>query len=198
MFDRRAHNIALISAREISTADRDRALGFTKDFLTKIDVRSIEKLRQGLELPPEALGFLIDLYIDKLAGEGMVDRSVMPLHSGKALKPQEKATIRGELKRSSSFRPERVFVSGAGTSAGAADWVINDVRVDGKTQFIQDGDVPGDMFASNAIDGFVSFQRCEKEIEMDVTYIGSNESGVPFYASVVGAAELKHEAKGER
>jgi hypothetical protein len=198
MFDRRAHNIALINAREISTADRDRAFGFTKDFLTKIDVRSIEMLRQGLELPPEAIGFLIDLYIDKLAGDGMVDRSVIPLHSAKALKPLEKITLRGELKRSSAFRPERVFVSAAGTSGGAADWVINDVRVDGKTQYLQDGPMPGDMFATNAIDVFVSFQRCEKEIEMDVTYIGLNESGVPFYASIVGAAELKHEAKGER
>ena len=197
MFDKRAHNIALISARAISAADRDRALGFTKDFLTKIDVKSIEKLRQGLELPPEAIGFLIDLYIDKLAGDGMAERSVLPLSSGKAVKPWEKITVRGELKRSAAFRPERVFVSGAFTVAGSADWVINDVRVDGKTQFLQDGGVPGDMFATNAIDGFVSFERCEKEIEMDVTYIGSNSEGCPFYGSVVGAAQLKHESKGE-
>jgi hypothetical protein len=190
MFDNRSRNIALISHREISGADRAKAIADTKAFLAKIDVREVEKLRQGLELPPEAFGYLVDLYIEKLAGSGATDRSVLPISSAKRLLTGEKGTFKGELKRSPFFRPERIFVSGTFTAAGAADWIINDVRVDGKTQYINSGDLPGDMFASNAIDSFVSFQTCEKEIEIDVTYMGTNPEGCVFYSSIVGAAQL--------
>ena len=57
---------------------------------------------------------------------------------------------------------------------GSWDWLVNDLRIGGRTQFVQPGDIPGDMFELNAIDSFVTLEECAagEEIEIDVTYIG--------------------------
>lgn len=115
-------------------------------------------------------------------------RKVQPISSINKITPRQTTTIKTVLRQ--AFRPERVFVSDLGGTekvSGAAKWIINDIRVDGQTQFSQNGDVPGDMFASHAIDGFVSFDTGEKEIEMDVTYVGEQPAGLQFYASIVGS-----------
>ena len=60
---------------------------------------------------------------------------------------------------------------------------MNDIKIGNRSQFSQSGDVPGDMFATNAIDAFVSFETAQTamDVVMVVTYIGLNESGVPFF-----------------
>ena len=118
-------------------------------------------------------------------------REVLPMSTGVAILPTQSAQITARPQRC-AFRPERVFISAAGTSGGAADWVVNDIKIGNRSQFSQSGDVPGDMFATNAIDGFVSFETAQTamDVVIVVTYIGLNESGCPFFASIVGTAAI--------
>jgi hypothetical protein len=124
-------------------------------------------------------------------GPDHAGREVLPMSTGVAILPTQSAQITARPQRV-AFRPERVFISAAGTSGGAADWVVNDIKIGNRSQFSQSGDVPGDMFATNAIDGFVSFETAQTamDVVMVVTYIGLNESGVPFFASIVGTAAI--------
>lgn len=71
------------------------------------------------------------------------------------------------------------------TATNGRDWIVNDIRIDGLSQFIQSGDVPGDMFATNAIDRFVKFHP-GRRIELIVTYIGLDISGCCFTARISG------------
>ncbi len=124
-------------------------------------------------------------------GPERAGREVLPMSTGVAILPTQSAQITARPQRV-AFRPERVFISSAGTTGGAADWIVNDIKIGNRSQFSQSGDIPGDMFATNAIDGFVSFETAQTamDVVMVVTYIGSNESGVPFYASIVGTAAI--------
>jgi len=138
----------------------------------------------GYEIPPR--NALIDAPGPERAG-----REVLPMSTGVAILPTQSAQITARPQRV-AFRPERVFISSAGTTGGAADWIVNDIKIGNRSQFSQSGDIPGDMFANTAIDGFVSFETAQTamDVVMVVTYIGSNESGVPFYASIVGTAAI--------
>jgi hypothetical protein len=68
----------------------------------------------------------------------------------------------------------RLVIDDAGTAGGPADWIVNDMRVNGKSQFSQSGDMPGDIFRMDVIDNFVSIDRCPAgcSFEIVVTYIG--------------------------
>lgn len=70
----------------------------------------------------------------------------------------------------------------------AADWIVHDIKIAGKSQFIQSGDMPGDMFSTNAIDSFIKIEPCEPSVafEIVVTYIGLNEPGAIFTARLEG------------
>jgi len=138
----------------------------------------------GYQIPPR--NALVEAPSPDRAG-----REVLPMSTGVAILPTQSAQITARPQRV-AFRPERVFISAAGTSGGAADWVVNDIKIGNRSQFSQSGDVPGDMFATNAIDGFVSFETAQTamDVVMVVTYIGLNESGVPFFASIVGTAAI--------
>jgi len=139
----------------------------------------------------QALGFGPRNALVEAPGPQRAGREVLPMSTGVAILPSQSAQITARPQRV-AFRPERVFVSNAGTSGGAADWIVNDIKIGNRSQFSQSGDIPGDMFATNAIDGFVSFETAQTamDVVMVVTYIGTNESGAPFYASIVGTAAI--------
>jgi len=90
----------------------------------------------------------------------------------------------------------RMMISGAGTAGGTADWIVNDIAISHRSQFVQDGAIPGDMFATNAIDTFISFERVPAfaDITVTVTYIGNNDAGAEFMAMLVGEATGDREA----
>jgi len=138
----------------------------------------------GSSIPPR--NALIDAPGPERAG-----REILPMSTGVAILPTQSAQITARPQRI-AFRPERVFISAAGTDGGAADWIVNDIKIGNRSQFSQSGDVPGDMFATNAIDGFVSFETAQTamDVVMVVTYIGTNESGVAFYGSIIGTAAI--------
>ena len=109
--------------------------------------------------------------------------TVLPITTENKLLPTVTTTITAMLDR--PLEIDMLEIEDAGTSGGAADWVVNDVCVDGTSQFTMPGDVPGDMFASNALDGFVKFHPGTR-IELLVTYIGLEEEGCRFMARILG------------
>ena len=109
--------------------------------------------------------------------------TVLPIATKNRLLPTVTTTISAVLDR--PLEIDMLEIEDTGTSGGAADWVVNDIRIDGTTQFAQSGDIPGDMFAANALDGFVKFQPGTR-IELVVTYIGLDEGGCCFRARVLG------------
>jgi hypothetical protein len=118
-------------------------------------------------------------------------RDILPLSTGVPILPTQSAQITGRP-QARAFRGDRFMVSNAGTAGGAADWIINDIKIGNRSQFVQSGDVPGDLFAVNAIDTFVRFETAQTamDIVIVVTYIGLNESGAPFFAALVGTAAI--------
>jgi hypothetical protein len=115
-------------------------------------------------------------------------RGVLPLsNNNKNVETNQTCRVIGRM-QSDGFWPDRLTISNASTQGGAADWVVNDVRIAGKSQFLQSGDVPGDMFATEAVKSFVSFDVviAGVDVELVVTYIGTNEKGCPFYGAITG------------
>jgi hypothetical protein len=124
-------------------------------------------------------------------GPTRADRVVLPMSSGVSILPNTSAQITSRP-QDVAFRPERIVIGQAGTDGGAADWIVNDVKVGNKSQFSQSGDVPGDLFAATTIDSYVSFATVQTAMDfvMLVTYVGTNESGAPFYCAVLGTAAV--------
>jgi hypothetical protein len=113
--------------------------------------------------------------------------TIVPIASKSPLPPITEATITARI-QNAPFQMTRIEIDAGHTPGGAADWIVKDLRINGRTQFAQSGDIPGDMFASSAIDTFVKMEACEagNAIEIDVTYIGLNESGAIFSARLEG------------
>jgi len=130
-------------------------------------------------------------YLTELAPPDSVKRFILPMSTGVPILPTQSAQITGRP-QGVCYVVERCLFSNAGTPGGAADWICNDIKIGNQSQFIQSGDVPGDMFATNAIDTYVSFQPAQTamDVVLVVTYIGSNESGAPFYASMLGRVAI--------
>jgi len=190
---------------------RTRALEATKAFLGQIDVKAIDALRKSLELPPESLGALIEIYTKKLVDgspqPSRASREVLPFSTDVPIRPGQSAQITARPQRV-AFRPERFYVSNfspeyrgpwwkrlspwyrAPVCNGAADWLINDIMIGNRSQFAQAGDVPGDMFATGAVDSFVSFETAQTamDIKLVVTYVGPARTGALFHGSMIGTA----------
>ena len=157
---------------------------------SKLSIDVADRVDRRVEEDVYYIDWIVDLaHIEEagpnLGGDG--GRYVLPLSSGILIGPGQSAQIIARA-HVSGFRCERFVISSAGTPGGAADWVVNDLRIGNRSQFSQSGDVPGDMFATAAIDAFVSFDtvRAEMDVVAVVTYVGPVESGVPFFASMIG------------
>ena len=127
------------------------------------------------------------------------ERVVLPMSASQAkVKPGQSAEI--TARGNHSFKPERIHISNAGTPGGAVDWIVNDIKLAGKSVFEQSGDIPGDMFATGAVNSFLTFRTIEpgQSVQMIVTYIGPKDDGVPFYASLVGTVARKKPSRDQR
>jgi hypothetical protein len=113
--------------------------------------------------------------------------TVVPIAARDPLQPTIRMTIRVSAP-STAFRVERFIIEDGNTEGGSADWIVNDLRIANRSQFAQSGDIPGDLFATNAIDTFVKFDSwpADATIEIDVTYIGLREDGALFRARLEG------------
>jgi hypothetical protein len=114
-------------------------------------------------------------------------RVVMPINTnGTAIAPGQSATITSDKSRR-AWTAERMFVSGAGATRGAADWTIHSIRVNGHERL--KASISGAEF-STAPDGWNEVRwncRAGGRIRMIVEYTGRKKRGIPFYASLVGA-----------
>ncbi len=119
------------------------------------------------------------------------NRDILPMSTGVPILPTQSAQITGRP-QTLVFKIGRFVISNAGTAGGAADWICNDIKIGNRSQFVQSGDVPGDLFATNAIDTFVRFESAQTamDVVVVVTYIGLNESGCPFFGAMVGTAAV--------
>ena len=193
--------IATILSREITEEQRKAALISTAQLLRKIDIHGIEKMRQHFELPPEALGIITELYCMMLVSPAGMRRAPMPISNlfdvidgkhvpvkaidgvpGTKLLQGKMRTVRAKPRQ--PFTPVRLIIGNTGE--GTKMLVIDDIRIDGRTQFLQAGGIPGDMFQSTSIDSFVHFQECKEMIEIDVTYVGDNPNGVDVLGAFIG------------
>jgi hypothetical protein len=87
------------------------------------------------------------------------------------------------------YKIARFVISNEGTAGGAADWIVNDIKINDVSQFVQPGDVSGSVFATNEIDRFVRFEPVQitrHAVAVMVTYIGRVEMGCHFFGAMVG------------
>jgi hypothetical protein len=116
--------------------------------------------------------------------------TVIPMAPRAPFPPTRTTTIRvSEL--SAPFQVERLIIEEGNTEGGSADWIVNDLRIGNRSQFVQSGNIPGDLFATNALDTFVKFDPspAKASIEIDVTYIGLRKDGALFRAKLEGTVE---------
>jgi hypothetical protein len=193
-------HLANLRFRDISDQAREAAKQQTVALLKKIDIKTCDEIRRSFELPPEALGFITEIYAAVLAAPNGERRMIMPISSAvhytaedATTKPTTEPRVRAMQKVTlklpilgGPFLPSRFVVSNAGSIGGAADWLIEDLRGDGKSQFKQPGPVPGDLFATNAVDTVVEYHACKESIEVDVMYIGLNDC--TFFSAMIGSA----------
>jgi hypothetical protein len=138
----------------------------------------------GMPWPPRAA--VVDAPLPTQA-----NRDILPMSTGVPILPTQSAQITGRP-QTLVFKIGRFVISNAGTAGGSADWIVNDIKIGNRSQFVQSGDVPGDLFATNAIDTFVRFESAQTamDVVVVVTYIGLNESGCPFFGAMVGTAAV--------
>lgn len=118
--------------------------------------------------------------------EGLACREVLPLSTGTLrVGPNQSAQITARPQRV-AFRPVRLVIP----ASIASDFVVQDIRIGSRSQLSRGVDIPGNMFASNAIDAFVRFETVQTtmDVVMVVTYVGSNPEGEPFNASLIGTS----------
>jgi hypothetical protein len=127
-------------------------------------------------------------------GPTTLDRQVLPMNTGTTPVPIGLTAQITSRPQRVAFRPKRVFVSAADVGGGgsAANWIINDITIGNRSQFAQSGALPGDMFATTAIDSYVTFETAQTamDVVMIVTYQGATEGGTPFYGSIIGEAAM--------
>ena len=126
--------------------------------------------------------------------EQMVGREILPVKSLTSIKRDEARVIRGSRSHG-PMTVDRLFVAPSGTANGDADWIVRNLKIDGRTQLIYAGarvpDLPGDLFRGTSIGGaklddFVHFTECKEDVELTVIYIGENPEGCMFYGALVG------------
>jgi hypothetical protein len=117
-----------------------------------------------------------------------LSREILPLSTGTPVKPGQTCVIKGRVQTEHGFWPDRLSISNHGTPGGASDWVVKDIKIAGRSQFCQAGDVPGDVFSTKAIGSFVRFKAVggAMDVDLSVTYIGTHKTGCPFFGALTG------------
>jgi hypothetical protein len=122
---------------------------------------------------------------------------ILPLSTGVPILPTQSAQIVWhnripDCPQTRILKIERFVISNAGTAGGAADWIVNDIKINHVSQFVQPGDVSGSVFATNApnapneIVRFEPVRITRHAAAVMITYIGRNERGCPFFGALVG------------
>jgi len=133
-------------------------------------------------------------WLTPAAAPTMGNRQVLPMNTGGQNVDVGLTAIITSRPQRVAFRPERVFVSATGTSTqGAAAWLLNDITIGNRSQYVQQGALPGDMFATGAIDSFITFETAQTAMDVTVSVTFNDASvsgGQPFYGSLIGTAAM--------
>lgn len=110
-------------------------------------------------------------------------RVMLPMRSEVNVLPGESVRITSQP-QNMAFQPERLVI-GDPTS----DWLINDIKIDGKSQLIQAGDIRGEIFSAGSTDSTaVRFGEVGMGVDLEITatFVGDDAAGAPFVAAVLG------------
>jgi hypothetical protein len=137
-------------------------------------------------------------------------REVLPMSTGMSAIRRNQTTAITARPQRLAFRPERLFISNSNPAYkgpwwkrlspwyqtpllyGAADWTVNELTIGNRSQFSQQGNLPGDMFATTAIGSFFSFGTCQTamDVVLTVTYTGACPTGHVFSGGMLGTAAV--------
>ena len=108
-------------------------------------------------------------------------RITMPISSNMNILPRVSAQIVSRPPQGYPFRPDRLIIG-----QPAEDWVINDIRIGQLTQV--SGDLPGELFSSTMIEGFIRFPvvQATMDLALTVRYVGGDPAGRPFNGAFIG------------
>jgi len=101
------------------------------------------------------------------------------------------------------FIIESLRIASAGTPNGAADWILNDIEIDGQSQLTLKK-LPGALFGvpgiaarpqASAVLSLKGFDPVEQdhELALIVTYVGPHPEGAPFFAAALGSKPGPHD-----
>lgn len=134
-----------------------------------------------------------------------MDRDTLPMSTGVPLLSGQSARITWHIPITSHTHTRiykiRYFqISSRGTAGGWADWIVNDIKINDVSQFVQSDELSGAVFAdkedTNTSTSFVRFTpvqigRDAIDVVVDITYIGLNRMGCPFFGSMVGTVDME-------
>ena len=128
----------------------------------------------------------------------LASRQGLPMNTGGQKVPYNSTAIITSRPQRVAFRPERIFVSppiGGTAGLGSAGWFINDITIGNRSQLVQAGGLPGDMFQNTSIDSFVTFETAQTSMDVvisttliDTAFVES--SGAVFYGGIIGTAAI--------
>jgi len=128
----------------------------------------------------------------KQASDGLIVRQQAPtkarrlvigMTSSAAITANSLATITARP-QSIAFKPQRVVIP----STIAPDFIISDIKVGNKSQLVQSGELPGEAFAPDLVDGEMEMDTVQTS--QDFVMVVQNISGASrvFRAAVYGRA----------
>jgi hypothetical protein len=128
----------------------------------------------------------------------LASRQGLPMNTGGQKVPYNSTAIITSRPQRVAFRPERIFVSppiGGTAGLGSAGWFINDITIGNRSQLVQAGGLPGDMFQNTSIDSFVTFETAQTSMDVvisttliDTAFVET--SGAVFYGGIIGTAAI--------
>jgi hypothetical protein len=71
-----------------------------------------------------------------------------------------------------------------------ADWIINDILIDGESQIAGSGPLPGQILAEEGIGMWIAFPPIERTLAIAVTYVGDREASRPFVARLSSVPQV--------
>lgn len=94
-----------------------------------------------------------------------------------------------------TIRPSRLAIANT-----PGDWLIEDLHINGQTQFKQADPLPGAIFHPGALDTFTSLDPLSTRgsLAIKVRYIGSNPRGGRFSAVMHGSADVPNKQRSTR
>lgn len=134
----------------------------------------------------EEVLFPFPLTLPSLEGQ-----SVLPLNTGVPILPTQSAQITG-LSHTRVPRVGRLMISNMGTVGEAADWIVNDLKINEVSQFSSVRQ--GAVFLPSATDEFLRWDAAPNALDvvvLVVTYVGLNEKGCPFFGALCVVDALK-------